>query len=474
MSSDHKDDANVSIMQGQFRSVVFTINNYTEDDVTSLKEMNGVSYLCFGKEVGASGTPHLQGYMEFTSPKKASTLQKRFRKRMHFEARRGSPKQCVEYCKKGSQSKDEWKSLGVKGPNYGVEADVYEHGELSHQGRRDDLTPVYDAIMAGSPINQVAIDFPNQWIKYHKGFLDFYNRTKTHRAICPIVYWFYGEAGAGKTSAAVQRFVGDYFIKNSESVWWDGYTQQTCIIIDDFDFNEKIGFRNLLRIMDSFQYQVEVKGSTVALNSKYLIFTSDSHPQDYFPHDKKWAQVSRRIFRIHEMKKGEVFRWAHPLVEQKYLDEKSLQIPPVLFEDAPVSLSGSDSIPSSSVQVAQEEAISARVSPDRSSSTSTTIGDTIIRSDSRHTGIARASSVVHVSDSDEVTVIDSDDVTPPRRPRKRQHVSKPLHVPRSKLSLFRASKFADVEAGCSDGSADEAEDDDSEGSLADFICDDSA
>jgi len=49
------------------RSWCLTVNNWTVDQLAALKGLTGVTYGVMGREVGESGTPHLQGYLRLTN-----------------------------------------------------------------------------------------------------------------------------------------------------------------------------------------------------------------------------------------------------------------------------------------------------------------------------------------------------------------------------------------------------------------------
>lgn len=79
-----------------------TLNNYTEDDqlyYRQLVESGSCSYVIFGREVGASGTRHLQIYVELPQRLRFAGTRRLF-PRAHIEARRGSAAEARDYCKK--------------------------------------------------------------------------------------------------------------------------------------------------------------------------------------------------------------------------------------------------------------------------------------------------------------------------------------------------------------------------------------
>ena len=78
----------------------FTLNNYTEDNIKEISAL--LPLYCrryiVAKEVGDSGTPHLQGYVEFM--KRERPLSKIPIKEIHWEKAKGDIKANRDYCEK--------------------------------------------------------------------------------------------------------------------------------------------------------------------------------------------------------------------------------------------------------------------------------------------------------------------------------------------------------------------------------------
>lgn len=77
----------------------FTLNNYVQTDLDRLSTpIEGVDYLVYGKETGASGTPHLQGTVCFQSRKRLAQVVTAVGQ-AHCSVTRFLT-QSIEYCKK--------------------------------------------------------------------------------------------------------------------------------------------------------------------------------------------------------------------------------------------------------------------------------------------------------------------------------------------------------------------------------------
>lgn len=85
------------------RKWVFTLNNWNDEEWEHLEQHVKLKskFFIIGKEVGDSGTPHLQGYIEYASGRYFTTMQN-LSPRAHFEKAKGSALENLSYCSKDS------------------------------------------------------------------------------------------------------------------------------------------------------------------------------------------------------------------------------------------------------------------------------------------------------------------------------------------------------------------------------------
>jgi len=91
------------------RNWIFTINNWTPNDEQTLIDFGGSNqckYLVYGYETGASGTPHLQGYVIFRDQKRLRGAKNLIGPRSHLEPARGSAQSNYDYCTKDGLFKE--------------------------------------------------------------------------------------------------------------------------------------------------------------------------------------------------------------------------------------------------------------------------------------------------------------------------------------------------------------------------------
>lgn len=230
--------------------------------------------------MGASGTHHLQGYVEFDTPVRMSRLRKTLGNG-HFEVSRSSAHDAAEYCKKEDDH-------------------FYEFGNLREvgQGRRSDLLLLRDALRDNTPDLELLDrdELAPQFFKYQRGISaarSVYNTAKSRDDIKVLL--FFGAPGTGKSHTA-RKYCPDAYWKDNTK-WWPGYTGQKEVIWDEFsgwsctpaDYN---------KIFDKYPHQVEVKGGTVPLEADRIIIISNYTPGQWWDLNKtsvKMDAVTRRI-----------------------------------------------------------------------------------------------------------------------------------------------------------------------------------
>lgn len=228
---------------------------------------------------------HWQGYVRLRSKVRIKGAQRIIGfPTAHMERRKGSHQQATDYCSKQESR--------VAGP--------WSGGVPMAQGHRQDLDDLAVSIRdSGLTERDVARSNPHLYCRYRSGIKDlcrFALEDKLPDFRTVDVRVFHGIAGSGKTRAAIASCDGDYFILDAgERVWFDGYTGQKTLIIDDFYGWIKWG--TFLRILDGYKFRCEVKGNFTWAQWTTIIITSNKHPDAWY--EKGFPpELERRISSI--------------------------------------------------------------------------------------------------------------------------------------------------------------------------------
>lgn len=110
-----------------------------------------------------------------------------------------------------------------------------------------------------------------------------------------IVYVFVGSTGIGKSHRAWMEAGLDAYPKSPSTKFWDGYTGQQNVIIDEFA--GEIGISHVLRWFDKYPVLIETKGGGCVLKATKFWVTTNVHPVDWFPllDRKRLAALLRRL-----------------------------------------------------------------------------------------------------------------------------------------------------------------------------------
>lgn len=260
------------------RSWCFTLNNYTADDEKVLQSFD-VKYLVYGREIGDNETPHLQGFVTWCRAYTLPAL-KKLVPRAHWEKAKVSD--AANYCKK--------------------DGDFYEADNRT-QGKRTDLESVVDALMQGMHPTQIQTDFPVQYFKFRRHIWDFFTDLQSQRDFLPEVVWIWGDTGSGKTRYVWDKEKSSLWISGRDLRFFDGYHNQDAVLLDDFrgDF---CTFHELLRILDRYPLNVNVKGSHRVFNSRRIYITSCYPPDQVYDTREDIKQLTRRIDKVIHLQKS--------------------------------------------------------------------------------------------------------------------------------------------------------------------------
>jgi len=180
------------------RNFCYTHNNYAD---TVLQDKLDCKYIIYGKEVSASGTPHLQGFVSFKNEKSIKAVIT-LMPGCHVEVAK-SPVEAIAYCKKGGDYSERGSFATPKEKGVGEKRRWDEIRIAAEEGRFDDID------------DQVRFR-DIKLIEHHR------NLALRRRQLLDTDsnhLWYYGPTGTGKSRTARSEHP-DPYLKIADSKWW--------------------------------------------------------------------------------------------------------------------------------------------------------------------------------------------------------------------------------------------------------------
>ena len=273
----------------QVRTWIATLHGCQEDTdydewMRRCFEGGHCKYICGQLERGEdTGRLHLQFMVQFDRSKRLNGVRAAISEQAHWEPVHGSTVQCKAYVTK--------EATRVAGP--------WEYGALAAAGKRRGLDEAVDSVKAGVPLHEVAAEYSLAWVSHGKGLTSLRQMLKLdadRRSFGPEgpeVWVLWGPSGTGK-SRWVAATWPDAFWKSPESKWWDGYSGQETVVLDDFK-DYAMPLVELQRLLDWYPLWVEVKGGSVPMLAKRYVLTANTSPEDWYLKADAHRTIWRRV-----------------------------------------------------------------------------------------------------------------------------------------------------------------------------------
>jgi len=297
---------------------MWCITIHEEGDWRPRYDTETMAYLCYQVEICPStGRRHIQAYVRLRHPKTMAATKVLFSADAHLEVALGSEEQNRVYCSKEAS----------RAPNTTfVEFGVYD-GTKGKKGKRSDIEAVTAAIKEGQSVTEIALNFPEQFLKFHAGIqaLSCHIQTKNQvleREIHTTILW--GPTATGKSHRIRHAIpMEDLYVLSPGRDPWGMYSGQKNLLFEEFN-PASWDLMVMNATLDKWPLQLDARYSNKVARWTVVYICSNSDPAYWYSMDARLMEKTAFIRRISEPM-GKVYNIIH---QEQVVDLKWWEKPP--------------------------------------------------------------------------------------------------------------------------------------------------
>jgi len=306
-----------------------------------------IKFMVVGAEITkTTKKPHMQCFVRLMKQERGPRVKNKILKLLcHIEEMYSDEYKSSDYCKKDRKFK-----------TYGEELK-----EKSQQGKRTDLTKVFEEIRNGKSKDEVIWEYTKLYSQYYKGMNSLFEvrdkrKSQRFRKIKMIILM--GHQGTGKTRYPVDKHGYDkcFKVKKDGGNLFDGYRNEEIIIFDDFN-TAYCKYTDMLQYLDGHYSIYNCKYGTIYPNWTTIYITSNRTPCLWWINLCLGKNMVRRFSKCIEL------TWKYPDKKKETEDKQT-----VIVNKKVVSVSVSEVVPKSNTidqfldeDSSDEESLSGRI-----------------------------------------------------------------------------------------------------------------
>lgn len=268
------------MMDTQSRSYQITINNpsdkgFTDERIKQIIIKIRTTFACYAHEIGENGTPHVHIYLLFPTPRRFSTIKKKF-EGAHIEKTFGSIDDNIDYIKKQGKFANTNKAETTVDGSYREFGTIPSNFSLEFS----DMEQVVELLRKGYSVVEIIEAYPKYAFKVNsiEAVKQAFLAEKFRETMRPVeVTYKFGATGTGKTRSIYKDYAPEEICRittyGKNGTKFDSYKSEDVLVFEEYA--SQIPLEEFLVYLDIYPLMLPARYSDKTACYTKVIITSN-------------------------------------------------------------------------------------------------------------------------------------------------------------------------------------------------------